>query len=288
MLDLNSPEITALIDLALKEDEVQNDVTTACCDLGTKKVRATILAKQKVVACGTDLVSKIIEQAGCEKSISISRLAKDSSILAPKAPWLILEGNAANVLRLERTILNFLIRMCGIATYTRAIVDALSGTETKVLHTRKTAPGCRAIDVYASLIGGGSPHRKSLEHYLLFKENHISAIGSFQDLTDRVQAYRTREGAKAKFVEIEVRDFTEFKYALLSKPNRIMLDNFKLEDIRKAVTLFGGTVELEASGGITLENARSYAETGVDYISLGSITHSTPAADLSMLFDYSI
>ena len=172
--------------------------------------------------------------------------------------------------------------MSGIATYTNKVVQAVKGTNCKVLHTRKTAPGHRRTDIYSCLIGGAHAHRRSLDEAILVKENHLRVTPSFQDLIDGINSVR----GSAKFVEIEVSDFTELKHALMAKPDRIMLDNFSLENIKKAVDLFGSSIEFEASGNINLTNAADYAATGVDYISLGSITHSAPAADLSMLFDF--
>ncbi len=177
-------------------------------------------------------------------------------------------------------MLNFLIRACGIATTTNQVVELVAGTDCKVLHTRKTAPGHRRIDVYATLCGGAHAHRLHLADAILVKENHLRGATSFGEVFDGIQKLRS----VARFVEIEVTNLTELKHALAAKPDRIMLDNFTVEECQKAVMLFGSAVELEASGGITLENAKAYADTGVNYISMGWITHSAPAADLSMLF----
>jgi nicotinate-nucleotide pyrophosphorylase (carboxylating) len=195
---------------------------------------------------------------------------------------LIFEGSAADLLRLERVMLNFLIRTAGIAAYTREVVSQLDGTACKLLHTRKTAPGHRRTDVYAALVGGAHAHRRSLDDAILVKENHLRVTPSFQALADGI----TRLRDKAEFVEIEVTDFVELKHALLAKPDRVLLDNFSVKDVERAVNLFGGSLELEASGSITRENVREYALTGVDYVSMGALTHSAPAADLSMLFDF--
>lgn len=247
-----------------------------------KQVRATILAKSKTIACGYPLVPTILSLAGSANRLRPFKLAEEGQTLSANAPWIILEGAASDLLRLERTILNFLMRMCGIAAHARSVIDALAGTGCKLLHTRKTAPGHRRLDIYSAITGGAHPHRRSLSEAILVKENHLSAASSIQAIHDGIEKYR----AEASFVEIEVRDFTELKYAMMARPDRILLDNFQVEDVRKIVELFGSSVVLEASGGITLETARTFAETGVDYISMGSITHSAPAADLSMLFDW--
>ncbi len=282
---LQGQDVEELIRLALREDGVDRDLTTLACDLDSpsaKQVRATILAKSKTIACGYPLVPAILSLAGSANRLRPSKLAEEGQSLSANAPWIILEGAASDLLRLERTILNFLMRMCGIAAHTRNVIDALAGTGCKLLHTRKTAPGHRRLDVYSAITGGAHPHRRSLSEAILVKENHLSTASSIQAIFDGIEEYR----AEASFVEIEVRDFTELKYAMTARPDRILLDNFKVEDVRKIVELFGSSVVLEASGGITPKTARAFAETGVDYISMGSITHSAPAADLSMLFDW--
>ncbi len=290
-LDLNNPEIKEIVELALREDHVDNDITakSALFDrqnptlIKIKKVRATIIAKKPTIACGSDLIELILKTAKCE-NVKVSKMFQDGTELKANSPWIILEGPAYDVLRTERVILNFLMRMSGIATHTKKIVNVISATECKLLHTRKTLPGHRALDIYATLVGGAHPHRKHLADAILIKENHISAAESYQQVFEGIQHYRSN----VSFVEIEVRDFTELKYAIGSAPNRIMLDNFSVEDVQKVMNLFGShaNVEFEASGGIAIENAKNYAETGVHFISTGAITHTVAAADLSMLFDY--
>lgn len=279
---LKHEDVDALISLSLREDEIKNDLTTLSCQLEPVSIRASIIAKKPTIACGFPILTRILEISGWNTKFKISKLADEGTFLKPDSPWIFLEGPKSEMLALERTILNFLMRTCGIAKYTNDVVKKLEGSNTKLLHTRKTAPGHRRSDLYSCFIGGAQAHRRSLGDYLLFKENHISSLGDYQALADAVARSRI---SQSKFVEIEVRDFTELKYALACKPDRIMLDNFKIKDIQTAVQLFGSQVELEASGGITLENAEEYAKTGVDYISLGAITHSAPSADLSMLFD---
>lgn len=282
---LEHEEVDRLIRLALDEDGVARDLTTEAALYGVKnsaRIRATILAKQETTACGAPLARRVLEIAGVSADVSCSVLAEEGAVLKKGAPWILLEGPAADLLRLERTILNFLMRMCGIAQATREAVKALEGTGTKLLHTRKTAPGHRRTDVYAACTGGAEPHRRSLDDAILVKENHIRTASSFQSLTDGINATR----AKARFVEIEVTDFVELKYALLAKPDRILLDNFSLDNLRKAVEIFGASEVFEASGNISLRNVREVAETGVNFVSMGGITHSAPGADLSMLFDF--
>lgn len=281
---LDHIEVERLIQLSLDEDGVHNDLTTLATLHGAttdKRTRATVVAKKPTVVAGFGLVERILKLAKVETTIRASALVADGTLINANAPWLIFEGRAADLLRVERTILNFLIRMCGIATYTNNVVKTLEGTHCKLLHTRKTAPGHRRTDIYAALTGGAHAHRRALDDAILVKENHIRVAASFQALTDGLNKYRD----KASFVEIEVTDFVELKHALFAKPDRILLDNFAVKDIERAVNLFGGSVQLEASGNITIANAREYAETGVDFISMGSLTHSAPSADLSLLFD---
>jgi nicotinate-nucleotide pyrophosphorylase (carboxylating) len=282
---LDHPEVDRLIQLALDEDGVSRDLTTmAALGEGSpiRSIRATIVAKKPAISAGYPLVERVLRAAGAASSVKASTLVAEGSALGANAPWLIFEGSAADLLRLERVMLNFLIRTAGIAAYTREVVKHLDGTACKLLHTRKTAPGHRRTDVYAALVGGARAHRRSLDDAILVKENHLRVTPSFQVLIDGI----TRLRDKAAFVEIEVTDFVELKHALLAKPDRVLLDNFSVKDVERAVNLFGGSLELEASGSITRENVREYALTGVDYVSMGALTHSAPAADLSMLFDF--
>lgn len=281
---LDHPEVDRLIELSLAEDGVRNDLTTLATgvDETGKNIRATIVVKKTAVSAGFPIIERVLKVAGMTETIKASALVAEGTLMTPNTPWVIFSGRAGDLLRVERTILNFLMRMCGIATYANAVAKAIAGTQCKLLHTRKTAPGHRRSDIYAALAGGAHPHRRSLDDAILVKENHIRVAKSFQDLVDGINKYREQ----AAFVEIEVTNFTELKYAMTAKPNRIMLDNFDAKDVERAVNLFGSAVELEASGMISLESASTYAKTGVDYISMGSLTHSAPAADLSLLFDY--
>lgn len=283
---LEHDEVKRIIQLALDEDGVNHDLTTLACELNaisSKTTRTTIVAKKPLVTAGYPIVEKVLRLAGMEKTVKASTLISEGSQINANSPWIIFDGQAGDLLRIERTLLNFLIRMAGIATYTKSLTRLMENTQCKVLHTRKTAPGHRRTDIYAALTGGAYPHRRSLDEAILVKENHLRVASSFQALTDGINKYRDQ----AVFVEIEVTDFTELKHALAAKPHRILLDNFTVKDVERAVNLFGSSVQLEASGNINLDNARAYAETGVDFISIGSLTHSAPAADLSMLFDFS-
>ncbi|MBI3543597.1 MAG: carboxylating nicotinate-nucleotide diphosphorylase [Deltaproteobacteria bacterium] len=282
---LDHSEVDRLIQLALDEDGVANDLTTRATETdpnARKSTRATIVAKKPTVSSGYPVVEKILRLAGMQSTVKASTLVADGTTLTANSPWMIFEGRPSDLLRAERTLLNFLMRMCGIAYRTQEVVKTIEHTGCKLLHTRKTAPGHRRIDVYAALSGGAHPHRRALDEAILVKENHLRVTSSFQAMVDGINKLR----AEAKFVEIEVTDFTELKYAMGAKPDRILLDNFSVTDVARAVNLFGSSVQLEASGTINLETAKSYAETGVDFISMGGITHSAPSADLSLLFDF--
>lgn len=277
---LNHSEVDQCIALALSEDGVHSDLTTQCCDLSLQKIKAKLIAKSETVAAGLPLIDRILSAAKIN-DVTYESFRKDGELLHKGDLWIEFTGSAASLLRIERTILNYLIRMCGIATATRTAVLAVQQTSCKILHTRKTAPGHRRTDIYACLQGGAHPHRRSLDDAILVKENHIRSSSSWQALFDGI----AKQKSKASFVEIEVTNLTELKIALAAKPDRIMLDNFSISETKKAVDIFGSAVELESSGGINLSNILDYASTGVDYISMGAITHSAPAADLSLLFE---
>jgi nicotinate-nucleotide pyrophosphorylase (carboxylating) len=287
-LEIDTP-IKTLINLALEEDEIKNDISVECLkNIPQRKTQtqATIITKQECISCGSDLPKAIIEEAyQCKKifnQIKVQKLFPDGQKLKPNTPWLIFEGDPLDILKLERVILNFLMRLTGIATTTHHLVEKIKHTNTKLLHTRKTMPGFRSLDIYACLIGGAHAHRKNLKEAILIKENHIRTAKDLTKIFKAIDELRSQ----AKFVEIEVTNFNELKYAILAKPDRIMLDNFSVENCRKAVELFGASVSLEASGGINENNILDYANTNVDYVSLGYITHSPKACDLSMLFSY--
>jgi nicotinate-nucleotide pyrophosphorylase (carboxylating) len=281
---LDRAEVREAIALAFREDRASDDITTEASGLGDRPAHARIIAKAPTVAAGGPLVPMVLATA--QELLPTAPIAwtvngQDGTLLAKGAEWIRLEGRAADILRVERTLLNFLMRMCGIATATRTVVDAIADTGCKVLHTRKTAPGLRYPDIYAALCGGAVAHRQSLGDAVLVKENHLRATANWQHLFDGIEKVRGR----ASFIEIEVTNLMELKHALPARPDRIMLDNFSPEECAKAAMLFGSATQLEASGGINLSNAKAYAETGVDFISMGWITHSAPAADLSLLFE---
>ena len=287
-MDWNSRRLTAVIENALVEDRATRDATSyACIDPG-QRASATILAKQDCILAGIGCIARIFDVYAVLDGAVTShyevtthpeifdgvRLHKGLSVA-------VVRHNARVLLSCERVILNFLQRMSGIATLTRKFVDEVSGTRARILDTRKTAPGLRAIDKYAVRCGGGQNHRLDLSDGVLIKNNHIALGGGIAAVLDK--AHRNRRGEQP--IEIEVRNLEELELALQHGAEAILLDNMKPEMVRRAVERVQShtrRIPVECSGGIRLENVRAYAETGVDFISVGLLTHSTHAADMSM------
>ncbi len=287
-MDWTSRRITAILENALLEDRATRDATTYACIDPNQRASATILAKQDCVLSGLGCVSRILDVFATLDGAVTShpevishteifdgvRLRKGQSIA-------VIVHNARVVLSCERVILNILQRMSGIATLTRRYVDAVAGTETTILDTRKTAPGLRVLDKYAVRCGGGTNHRLDLSDGVLIKNNHIALAGGAAAALER--ALRNRRGPQT--VEIEVRSLEDFDLALEHGAEAVLLDNMTPGQVRQAVERVANLdrrVPLEASGGITLENVRAYAEAGASFISVGALTHSAAAVDLSM------
>ena len=287
-MDWTSRRTTAIIQNALLEDRATRDATTYACIDPHQRATATILAKQECVLAGLGCVSRILEVfAELDGTVtSHSEVTSHPEIfdgvrLHRGQAAAVIRHNARVILACERVILTFLQRMSGTATLTRKFVDAVAGTKARILDTRKTIPGLRALDKYAVRCGGGMNHRLDLSDGVLIKNNHIALAGGIAPALER--ALRNRRGEQP--VEIEVRSLEELEQALQHGAEAILLDNMKVEDVRQAVERVGRhtrRMNLECSGGITLENVRAYAETGVDYISVGQLTHSAPAVDMSL------
>ena len=277
-----------VLENALQEDRATRDATTYACIDPNQRASATVLAKQDCVLSGLGCISRILgafavldgtvtshpEVISHTEIFDGVRLRKGQSIA-------VIVHNARVVLSCERVILNILQRMSGIATLTRRYVDAVEGTGTVILDTRKTAPGLRVLDKYAVCCGGGINHRLDLSDGVLIKNNHIALAGGAVAALER--ALHNRRGSQK--VEIEVRSLHELEAVLEHGAEAVLLDNMSVEDVRQAVERvrqLDRHVPLEASGGITLENVRTYAETGVNFISVGALTHSVQAVDLSM------
>jgi nicotinate-nucleotide pyrophosphorylase (carboxylating) len=269
---------------ALAEDVGSGDVTTAATVPAEARARARIVQKQAGVAFGLDAVAEAMRQCGVEH---VDKLVVEGQWRdAVPAEVALATGPAAALLVAERTALNFLGHLSGIATLTARFVEAVAGTGTRILDTRKTTPGLRALEKAAVAAGGGSNHRLGLYDAILIKENHIALAGS---LAKAVHAARRANPGLA--VEVEVRNLDEAAYALGTGADRLLLDNMDLEALRGAVKLRdqnaagGAAPALEASGGVDLETVRPIAETGVDFISIGALTHSAPSLDFSLLLE---
>jgi nicotinate-nucleotide pyrophosphorylase (carboxylating) len=287
-VDWTSRRITAILENALLEDRATRDATTYACIDPNQRASATILAKQDCVLSGLGCVSRILDvfatldgAVTSHPEVTSHTEIFDGVRLHKGQSLAVIVHNARVVLSCERVILNIMQRMSGIATLTRRFVDAVTGTGTTILDTRKTAPGLRVLDKYAVRCGGGTNHRLDLSDGVLIKNNHITLAGGAAAALER--ALRNRRGAQT--VEIEVRSLEELDIALEHGAEAVLLDNMTPDQVRQAVERVGQLdrrVPLEASGGITLDNVRAYAEAGVSFISVGALTHSAAAVDLSM------
>jgi nicotinate-nucleotide pyrophosphorylase (carboxylating) len=270
-----SPEIREIVQRALAEDIGPGDVTSVPIIPPTTHLQGAFLVKAPGVVAGLEVVGEVLAQV--DPKILFTPLVAEGSEVAVGDVVALAEGDGPGLLIAERTALNFLQRMSGIATATRRYVRAVAGTKAKILDTRKTAPGLRVLDKLAVALGGGHNHRFGLYDMVLIKDNHIEAAGS---ITRAVHLVRQRHQGLA--IEVEVTTLEQLEEALALGVERIMLDNMSLEMMREAVQRAAGRVELEASGGITLQNVAEVAATGVDYISVGALTHSVTALDISL------
>ena len=273
--------INNLIDLAFAEDIGEGDHTTLCSIPDSAVGKVSLVIKEAGILAGVDIAIKVFHKL--DPQIKIDVLIKDGSSVNPGDIVFIVEGKVQSILQAERIMLNIMQRMSGVATATNRYVALIAGTGAKVLDTRKTTPGMRILEKQAVKLGGGENHRIGLFDMILLKDNHIDFAGGIENAITGANNY-LKEKNKSLKIEIEVRDLDELNEVLrVGNVDRIMLDNFTPEDTRKAVELVNGRVELESSGGITNETIRSYAETGVDYISVGALTHSVKGLDISLL-----
>lgn len=270
-----SAEVLESIRRALAEDIGAGDVTTDCIIPASANLRGQIVAKQNGVVAGLEVARLVFEQLG--KGITFQAHVGDGAVVAAGTLIAEVNGSARALLTGERTALNFLGRMSGIATLTRRFVDAVSGTDTVILDTRKTAPGLRFSDKLAVRLGGGQNHRTGLFDMVLIKDNHIDFAGSITAAVERIRASGTNLE-----IEVEARTLDDLEEALSLGVQRVLLDNMSVETMREAVGITGGRAKLEASGNISLNNVRDVAETGVDFISVGALTHSAPVFDVSL------
>jgi len=270
-------EIRECLKRALDEDIGSGDATTNVIVAADATLKGQIIAKQDGVVAGLDVARQVF--LILHDRIRFEPITDEGTFVSRGSVLANLSGSARALLTGERTALNFLGRMSGIATLTRQYVDAVSGTKAVVMDTRKTAPGLRAIDKLAVRLGGGQNHRLGLFDMILIKDNHIDFAGSLGEAVRRVRASHT-----LLEIEVEARTLDDVSKALELGINRILLDNMTLETIREAVELTAGRAKLEASGNVSLENVRRIAESGVDYISVGALTHSPPVFDASLIW----
>jgi nicotinate-nucleotide pyrophosphorylase (carboxylating) len=277
---LKQAELTALVRAALEEDGAFNDITTIATVFSERRARATLVTRDPGVVCGVPLALEAFRITDPKVAIRVD--AEDGRRLEKGHPVLFLSGHARGLLAAERVALNFMQRLSGIATLTAKYVDAVKGTKAKILDTRKTLPGWRQLEKYAVLAGGGRNHRSDLSSGILIKDNHLAALDGNIDLAVR----RSREIAPAGMkVEVECETKEQVADALAAGADIIMLDNMSPEQMRECVQMINGRAIVEASGGINLTNVRAVAETGVDWISIGALTHSAPAMNLALDFD---
>ncbi|OGC83252.1 MAG: nicotinate-nucleotide diphosphorylase (carboxylating) [candidate division Zixibacteria bacterium RBG_16_43_9] len=272
-------KIQEIVKIALEEDLGKGDITSELIIPEKQKGMGFIIAKEKGIIAGLEVAKSVFKQV--DPGLVFKPLVSDGDKVRPNQKVALIRGKAKSILAGERTALNFLQRLSGIATLTGEFVRKIRGTKAKILDTRKTTPGLRLLEKYAVKKGGGKNHRQGLYDMILIKDNHIEAAGSIS-LAIR-KALRNRKGLK---IEVETRNLEEIKEALNFKINRIMLDNFRSEDLKKAVKLIRSKnkkVEIEASGKVNLKNVRKIALSGVDFISVGALTHSAKALDFSLL-----
>ncbi len=268
-----------LIDLAFSEDIGDGDHTTLCCIPDDAMGKSRLLIKEEGILAGMRIAKEIFHRF--DPTMQVEQFMEDGAKVKPGDVPMVVTGKVQSLLQTERLMLNVMQRMSGIATMTAKYVERLKGTNTRVLDTRKTTPGMRMLEKEAVKIGGGCNHRIGLFDMILLKDNHVDFAGGISQALDRCAQYQKAKGLNLK-VEIECRSFDEIRQVMAhGGADRIMLDNFSVEDTRKAVEMIGHKFETESSGGITYDTLRDYAECGVDFISVGALTHSVKGLDMS-------
>lgn len=277
---LSVDELTdRLIDLSFAEDIGDGDHTTLCCIPEDAMGKSRLLIKEDGILAGVEVAKDVFRRFDPEMQVEV--LMGDGSKVKKGDVAMIVTGRIRSLLQTERLMLNIMQRMSGIATMTNKYVERLAGTGTRVLDTRKTTPGMRMLEKQAVKIGGGCNHRIGLFDMILLKDNHVDFAGGIANAINRCHEYLDAKGLNLK-IEIEVRNFDELREVMeRGGVDRIMLDNFSVPDTKKAVEIVGGKYETESSGGITFDTIRDYAECGVDFISVGALTHSVKGLDMS-------
>lgn len=275
------PNLNELIQMALREDIGDGDHSTLSCIPVTAQGTAKMVAKQDGILCGAEVGRRVFHQV--DANLKVTLLKNDGDEIRKGDVVMLVEGSSGSILTAERTALNFMQRLSGIATETHRMVAMLEGLHTRLLDTRKTTPNMRLLEKYAVACGGGTNHRIGLYDMIMLKDNHIDFAGGIEAAIDRTRNYLKEKNKDLK-IEIEVRDLDELERVLAhGGVDRIMLDNFDISTLREAVRRIDGRYETEASGGITDQTLRSYAETGVDFISVGALTHHIKSLDLSLV-----
>ena len=277
---LTHDQLSSLVRGALEEDQAFNDVTTIATVLSTRRARASLVARQNGCIAGVSLALEAFRLL--DPKISIRVDAEDGTRIEKGGSVLYMTGHARALLSAERTALNFMQRLSGIATLTQRYVDAVKGTKAKILDTRKTTPGWRKLEKYAVRAGGGVNHRLDLARAVLIKDNHLKAVEG--DVGVAVRRVRDLAPPGAK-VEVECDNLDQVRASIEAGADEVLVDNMSIEMIREAVAIAAGKAAVEASGGVTIDTVRAIAETGVDYISVGALTHSPPAMNLALDFD---
>jgi nicotinate-nucleotide pyrophosphorylase (carboxylating) len=269
-----------IIKFALKEDIGEADHSTMACVPNDALGSARLLIKENGVLAGVEVAKRIYEIY--DPKLEVTFFKKDGDLVKTGDVAYLVKGSSQSILTTERLVLNFMQRMSGIATQTAKIVNEIKGCKTKLLDTRKTTPGIRYLEKWAVKIGGGENHRFGLYDMIMLKDNHIDYAGGIIPAIEKTKEY-LKKNKKSLGIEVEVRNMSELHDVLrIGGVERIMLDNFKPAQLKEALAIIPGEYETEASGGITLENIRSYAETGVQFISVGALTHSVKSLDLSL------
>ena len=278
MLSINELQ-DRLIDLAFAEDIGDGDHTTLCCIPEDAMGSSRLLIKEDGILAGVEVAKKVFSRFDPELKIDV--MIEDGAKVKRGDIAFVVYGKVRSLLQTERLMLNIMQRMSGIATMTNKYVERLEGTKTRVLDTRKTTPGMRMLEKQAVKIGGGTNHRIGLFDMILLKDNHVDFAGGIENAIDRCHTYLKAKNLDLK-IEIEVRNFDELNRVIEhGGVDRIMLDNFSVEDTKKAVDIIAGRFETESSGGITIDTLRDYALQGVDFISVGALTHSVKGLDMS-------
>lgn len=271
--------IDELIDLAFAEDIGDGDHTTLCCIPDTAMGKSRLLIKEPGILAGVEIARKIFHRF--DPDLKMTVYIEDGTAVKPGDVAFVVEGRVQSLLQTERLMLNVMQRMSGIATMTHRYVKKLEGLHTRILDTRKTTPGMRMLEKEAVKIGGGVNHRIGLFDMILLKDNHVDFASGIENAISRCHDYLKAKGKDLK-IEIEVRNLDELKEVMrVGGVDRIMLDNFSPELTKEAVKIVGGKYEIESSGGITFDTIRDYAESGVDFVSVGALTHSVKGLDMS-------